>query len=589
MSRHAEHFKALILDDNSSESVLLRQLLASLAGRPFSSDIHHSSQGFFPSGNKHYELIFLADNYAHTDLVQLVSLARAQFTEAAIILCADGDISAQELVAATHSGLNQVIDKDTLSRSVLETTIGAINWEQTGERGSNSTSHPHQNLSRPPSIDRKPLVTPAAALPDTTLTEMAKSSTADLTRSFGPELEFLSTGIVVLEQRNESWIIRSINAAAAELENLDPAALLGSSWSEAPISYQNLDLFSELEELLAGEQIRFTDVLRVDEEGHASWRNIIAKRGSEQQLILELHESAFHSDGDVADMAKDDSTQTIWRHIVSSYPDLSALVDEDGSIVELVSGDWGKIQNKPETLKGQTLSSLLNDQQRPLYREMLSKALNTGKPQQTVFMLELSDGPMWLHSTLSLLRTPAASQRTALLVASDVTEMYEQQVAKFAELETMKEFSRRVPFALAIKDSDGRFERANPYFLDLFGLRSDDVIGKAETDLFPEHLIQQLQDMETQMLRTQDVVEASVQVDPDDWMVYRFIKLPLHNELDNNLASCLLVLPSDGEDPIAMTIAANKNQAKKPNQAQAATDIKSDSKKKSPRLKTNKP
>ena len=216
MSRHAEHLKALILDDHSSEAVLLRQLLESLSSGPISSVIHHSSQGFFPSGTKQYELVFLADNYAHTDLVQLVTLARAQFTEAAIILCADGDISAQELVAATHSGLNQVIDKDTLSRSVLEATIAAINNEVGAERVSTGTTHQQQQLSKPPSIDRKAPVTLTTTQANARPTEMDQPSATERAASFSPELESLSTGIVVLEQRGESWIIRSINSAAAK-------------------------------------------------------------------------------------------------------------------------------------------------------------------------------------------------------------------------------------------------------------------------------------------------------------------------------------------------------------------------------------
>lgn len=587
MAKPTDYFTALILDDNPGDAVLLRQMLSSLGEPTVKATIHHSSQGLFPSSADRFDWVFLADNYANSDPVQLLNAIGAQYHSADIVLSSDGHLSAQELLAAARSGLAQIIEKDSLSRSVLNETLhqllvsGKSNNEAPASSQRPSRVGPEtQNSSSSFAAPYAPQNLSANTPQGNPLTHgfIAEESEGGGQGDASPWNE-LTTGVIVLERDDTHWLVCSINKAAADLDNLDPAELVRQPLTADTFDYQNLNLVDQLEAIGSGEQLRFTDVLQIDNDGEASWRTISATRTHPQRIILELHASAHHL---IGEDSADDEQPSIWQHIVSSYPDLTALIDEDGSIIDLISGEWQNIQNDTEALKGQTLSSLISEEQRQLCRELLSKALNTGKSQQTVFKLELSDGPLWLHSSLSLLRTPAATQRTALFVATNVTEMFERQQSGFAELETMKEFTRRMPFALAIKDSDGRFERANPYFLDLFGLRSDDVIGKAEADLFPEHLTLQLLELEHRMQASKDVVEASVQVDPDDWMVYRFIKLPLHNDIDNNLASCLLVLPSDGEDQISTSVPSSKKAATK-----RATGI--DSKKKSPRLKTSKP
>lgn len=551
LSRSSAH-TVLILDDNPGDALLLKQLLSSLPGQAYIGQTHHSSQGVFPTDPATYELVFVAEGYANTELLQLLQLLGARYPDAAVALLNDGEHSApQLLIDAAHAGLNQVLSKGSLSRDTLLACILALKPAATAPAA--ITSAPASK-----SMDSSPQRT---TLPTQTIPAPSQN-----------ELEDLSTGVIRLRRKDQQFIISAINSAATKLENLSAANCLGSIADPRLFDYQNLDMIEQLQALRPAETQRHHDIMRLDSDGNVSWRDLSIRDLGDDQLLIELHDANAR--------AREDREQidehSIWRHIVSSYPELSALIDEEGNIVELISGPWASIQTDTETLPGQTLSSLLSEDQRQTYRDMLSKALNTGKAQQSVFRLELSDGPIYLHTSLSLLRTDAGADRHALLVATDVTDIFERQESLAAELNIMKEFSRRAPFALAIKDADGRFERANPYFLDLFGLRHDDVIGKSEIDLFDQELAEQLTLLDAQMLRSQDVVEANIQVDPDDWMVYRFIKLPLHGGEEHSQASCLLVLPSDADDQAGATESARSSSTAKRTKspAQSATTKK---------------
>ncbi|MEM8499480.1 MAG: PAS domain-containing protein [Pseudomonadota bacterium] len=541
MTGRSKPHTALVLDDNPSDALLLKQMFATMPELGIQAVTHHSSQGVFP-GQCAANLVLLAEDYANSELLQLLELIKGKYPGAPIILLSSDTLPASTLLKAAQLGLAEILSKQSLSRDSLRTSLGAL-------RGVNE-SQPKQALiptAPAPEVDQRPA-------------EIQPQSVSVIMQPAGDKSMFnaLSTGVLLLKQKDQDLVIASVNPAFCALEGWQAASRLGTVLSNEDLAYQNLDLLDSVQQIASGSSATFTEVLTIDEHGEARHRQITARNLGSEGFLVE----AFDSTPNPAALPQAGLGTELWRHIVASYPELSALLDEEGNIVDLVSGDWATVSNDATSLKGQTLSSLVVEDQRQACRELLSKALNTGKSQHIVFRLELSDGPMWLHSTFSLLRTDVSAERYAMIFATDISDLYEQHESISSELDMMKEFARRVPFALAVKDSDGRFERANPYFLDLFGLRQDDVIGKSEFDLFDESLAAQLQTLDAKMQAHNDVAEMSIQVDPDDWMVYRFIKLPLHGDGEQRQSSFLLVLPSDAEDIGTQAKAADSSKKK---------------------------
>lgn len=531
---------ALVLDDNPSDALLIKQMFATMPELGIQAVTHHSTQGVFP-GQCAANLIFLAEDYANSELLQLLELIKGKYPGVPIVLLSSDALPATTLLKAAQLGLSEILSKQSLSRESLRTSLSEIQGI--------SESRPTQTPIAP-----SPVVQEVHRPADT---QQKSARVMDASTDDQSMFDALSTGVLLLRQKEQDLVITSVNPAFCALEGWQAANRLGTALCNEDLAYQNLDFLDALQQVAPGTCATFTEVLTIDEHGEARHRQITARNLGSEGFLVE----AFDSTPNPAALPQAGHGTELWRHIVASYPELSALLDEEGNIVDLVSGDWSTVSNDAASLKGKTLSSLVVEDQRQACRELLSKALNTGKSQHIVFRLELSDGPMWLHSTFSLLRTDVSAERYAMIFATDISDLYERHESISTELDTMKEFARRVPFALAVKDSDGRFERANPYFLDLFGLRQDDVIGKSESDLFDESLAAQLQTLDAQMQEHNDVAEMSIQVDPDDWMVYRFIKLPLHGDGEQRQSSFLLVLPSDAED--IGTPAKSEESAKK--------------------------
>lgn len=571
MTRRTETQQILILDDQPADAVLLQHLLA--AETRASVVLHRSSQGIFPTDLQSFGLIFLAESYAATSVEQMVSVLRQAGAVAAIVFLGDETHNSPQqfagaLVAAAHSGLDSVQAKHDLSpasvRQILDKAwadpaLGhpqqAVPQHQQAaprhqavlDRSANQRSTAHQAgtashsghrprqaqaAEQPSSAQHSapPQVFPAEDLGLDTPKNDQDDSSADW-------LSLLSTAAVRLRNQQGQWHIEGFNDAASLLEQLNA----GNRHLpvDEQLSYNNLDLSATLDALSTGSVTHFEHVLRLSDDPVAQWRTLHIRKTAFDTALLEIHEQSPIS------MA--DSGSDVWREIVASTAELSALVDEEGILVEMLSGDWQKLSSDPQTLRGQTLTSLLPETERHSCREALSRALNTGKEQRLSMSIDLSDGPLALQACFSVLRADVGGQRLALWSAADVTERQEREQQLRARDRAMSEFVRRVPFALAMKDADGRFEWGNSSFADRFGLRPEQIAGKTENDLFGPELAAQLINLERQMQDSGDTVEAHIQIDADDWMSYRFVKLPLHGDSNDSLASCLLVLPGGEE------------------------------------------
>ena len=65
----------------------------------------------------------------------------------------------------------------------------------------------------------------------------------------------------------------------------------------------------------------------------------------------------------------------------------------------------------------------------------------------------------------------------------DLREQARSPAAGEALLEAFTEHSPAVMF---VKDREGRYRFVNPQFLQRFGLRREQVIGRTDTELFPQ-------------------------------------------------------------------------------------------------------
>ncbi len=559
----------LVLDDNPADALLVRQMLQSLSGWSLNCETHRSDEGILPQNLKNktsQHLILVAEGYANTQMQQMLELLSFFQPEAKIVLLSNNggtNVAPQDFIAAAHAGLLQWLQKETLSVNALHTLLGGLFPEAKISIPSRPLVKNDAQHFLPQAIRRS--ASDIAASAEETLRPIATPNPAndseEKAQSFAGDnnaapriapssdhlthLDLLSVGIIEFETCEEGFLFRNINQSAALSENLDRRALAGKLLQEQELHYENFDLIECLETLGQTGDSKKARALSLSSAGDAAWKNITAHRVSESHIVVEIQDITEQ----VAQNNAQKQSANIWQEIVHSLPDLSILVDEEGSIVELISGEWNQIRSDEASLRGETFTSLLADSDRQLYQDQLSKVLNTGKHQTAAFCLEVSDTRLWLHCKFSLLRTEASAERRVLIVCHDVSEQQEQVQMLVGDLNINKELFRRAPFAMAYKDNEGRFERANPYFLDIFQLRQDDLLGKTESECLSAHAASLLARLNHRVSASGDIAQAELQLSADDPQTYQAVLLPLREDAEHAIHSCLILIPinSDGK------------------------------------------
>ena len=582
----------LILDDNPADALLVRQMLQSLSGWTLSCETHRSDEGILPQNLKAKQplhLILVAEGYANTQMQQMLELLRFFQADAKIVLLSNNagiNVAPQEFIAAAHAGLLQWLQKEKLSVNALHSLLNDL-------FPTAKSDTPHSPLVKqdaqhflPKAIRRSASDIAASAeetlkpatndnITDTLADQQSPASTETNDNSSlflandeqSLSLDLLSVGLIEFEACDEGYLYKAINRSAALSEHLDRDALINTLLQAQTQHYENFDLIECLNSLKQIGDRQKAQALSLAANEDAIWKNLTAHRISDNRIVLEIQDISEQ----VALHNAQKQTANIWQEIVRSLPDLSILVDEEGSIVELISGDWQQIRSDESNLRGVTFTSLLQDNDRQLYQDQLSKVLNTGKHQTAVFCLEISDSRLWLHCKFALLRTEASAERRVLIVCHDISEQQEHMQMLVGDLNINKELFLRAPFAMAYKDNEGRFERANPYFLDIFQLRQDDLLGKTEGECLEEADAELLSRLEQGVAESGDIAHLELQFSSADLQTFQAVLLPLREDSSHSIRSCLILIPSNP----SLTHSTNTQAAKH--------QFAEDSKKKSPR------
>jgi len=81
-----------------------------------------------------------------------------------------------------------------------------------------------------------------------------------------------------------------------------------------------------------------------------------------------------------------------------------------------------------------------------------------------------------------------------VLMGAELTKEYRDRNRRMSDLLSY------FPFAVGIKDINGRYQFANPEFFRYFGISSNDLSGKNDSDLFPEDLAYHFQKIESEVI-----------------------------------------------------------------------------------------
>lgn len=523
----------VVLDDNINDAGLLRQLLLSIDNSLVITS-HQSNQGIIPQDSTQYQLIFIAQGYAQSDFLPIIQLLQLNQPNVSIALLCDHDTTtANNLMTAGQAGAQHCLDKDQLSTALLRPLIQQNDNSIEANIVDNGANTTADNIAV---IDNATIAKPIAVTPSNTTTALDK----------------LGTGVIIFERHQDTLIYQYINQAAADLEHLNPELLINKPIHAADFNYQNFNLLETLQQL-GDTPFHSKPVLSLDEQSQPQWREVNISN-CDSELVIELHDIT------AATLATADNAQydTLWEDLGRSLPAYCLALSEDGLIDHVLAGDWSQLTADSASLSGRNVITLFNNSDEQRLSDQLNKVLNTGKSNSQMFLLDKPEGPLWLQVCVSTLRSAVGLPRRLVLLAHDISEHRLQLNSVAADYQAISEVLQNVPFGVAIKDIEGRYERVNSYFVDLCAEHTANIIGQTDADIFDQELQDTLSTMDNKVRDHGETIQLTMPLpNASNKCRYRVIKTPLLRNSDEPQAIAIITLP------IQIVSPSEKNKQKK--------------------------
>jgi PAS domain S-box-containing protein len=241
-------------------------------------------------------------------------------------------------------------------------------------------------------------------------------------------------------------------------------------------------------------------------------------------------------------------TKEYLENVIDNSVDAIGIVDRHGKFI-LWNRRAAEIYGYSfEGLTGRTAFDLYPDS-RELDR-MLSRLRRTGVVREYEIVMKKKDGNVVpMDISISLLKDDYGSTIGSVCVARDLSERKKaeaelkrakEELARYSkELERqVKERTREItsilkytPAVVYIKDKDLCYKLVNSRFEELFGVKSEEIQGKSDHDIFPLEVAEQFRANDRKVLtemRSQQVEESIPQ--KDGLHIYLSVKFPLYDE-----------------------------------------------------------
>jgi PAS domain S-box-containing protein len=216
------------------------------------------------------------------------------------------------------------------------------------------------------------------------------------------------------------------------------------------------------------------------------WRHL-TKAGEALEVEIQSHTLEFHGRRaklvfvhDVTARLRYErslvDTTDRFRALVQALPGVVFLVDEDGLYLE-GAGGASLLAIPVENAVGKHLQELFGVERVHDFLGVIHRALETGRPLDHSYELEVPNGRVWFEARVSPLRTRINGRRAVVWTAWDVTERHRATQALRESETRFRTILDSEPECVKVIDRNGRLESMNRAGLRILGVESMDQIG----------------------------------------------------------------------------------------------------------------
>ena len=173
-----------------------------------------------------------------------------------------------------------------------------------------------------------------------------------------------------------------------------------------------------------------------------------------------------------------------WQHITESLPMMCLILDHKGHIVKTINSDRSSTHFFPEAQQGQTLNELFGIDSFDNYVEAINKTLNTGKAHQQTIAYATANGTRWFDTFITKMRGDLGISRQVVWAAFDATAARQAYQELLKNHDTLTDTINDAPIIFCQKDAEGRYQRVNRTFCEVFNVRAEVIAGRGDDDIF---------------------------------------------------------------------------------------------------------
>jgi len=167
------------------------------------------------------------------------------------------------------------------------------------------------------------------------------------------------------------------------------------------------------------------------------------------------------------------------RALVSSMDDIVFEVDAEGSCLSAWTGDPQLLARSQADLRVRNIEDFLPAQSSHSLREAFQRVIQTNKPENVEYSLNLGGGKRWFLARINKIASPDKAHKTLSVLVRDITAHKEAEIALLQSEERFRLLVEGVKdYAIFAIDTEGRVVSWNSGAERIKGYRREEIIGK---------------------------------------------------------------------------------------------------------------
>ncbi|MCD6043324.1 MAG: hypothetical protein K0R40_2927 [Burkholderiales bacterium] len=220
--------------------------------------------------------------------------------------------------------------------------------------------------------------------------------------------------------------------------------------------------------------------------------------------------------------------QSRLRALIDNEPECVKLLDAGGRLLEMNAAGLRMIEaDSPEAVLGQRVDGLIAAEHAQAFRDLTERVCRGERDTLEFELIGLKGTRRWLETHAVPFHDEASGETRLLAITRDITERRRAEIALRESERRFQAFMENLPAVAWIKDASLRYRYVNRALERYRGAGAQDILGRDDFALFPEHLARYFKAFDEEVLAGGGALQKLRQFPRADgsaghWLVIKF-------------------------------------------------------------------